>query len=621
MSDSTTKNIEELSLFRKMLMLFETTDRRWLLLMLASMILSAGFEALGVGLIMPLLAAISAPEKLAEYQLYQWWADTYGVPERENVLLVTCGMLLLVYIVKNSYLLGHKYFSYAFIFDRQVRFSNRLLRSYMNQDYEFHLQRNSSTLLRTINEEVRLAFTSVLAPMMNVMVEMLVALAIIGLLLVVEPLVSIITFTVFALIAGIFLKYARRKAHQYGKAQQLHAREMIKWVQQGLGGIKEIKVLRREPYFIDHYTESSRGFADAIRAHRVMTEVPRALIETVGIGVMLLLTALMLGKGEDAGAVLPVLGLFGLAAVRMMPSMNRTVTLLAIARGYVHALDGVLEHLEDAHSPNAMNDQAAKEVREPFTEPLVLSDLKFSYTEGEPVLNGLSLEIAPGEVIGFVGSSGAGKSTLVNIILGLLQPSSGTLMLGDKSLAEVLPSWQRNCGYISQPTYLCDDTIRRNIALGVPDDEISDEQVWKVLEMAVLNEFIASLPEGLDTFVGEQGVRLSGGQRQRIGIARALYHNPDILVLDEATSSLDNRTEREISDAIHALGQDKTILIIAHRLSTVRHCNRIFYLADGQVEAEGTYEELVENNEKFRDLVTAWERPEEVTEQVDDISV
>jgi len=249
-----------------------------------------------------------------------------------------------------------------------------------------------------------------------------------------------------------------------------------------------------------------------------------------------------------------------------------------------------------------------------------LSDLKFSYTEGEPVLNGLSLEIAPGEVIGFVGSSGAGKSTLVNIILGLLQPSSGTLMLGDKSLAEVLPSWQRNCGYISQPTYLCDDTIRRNIALGVPDEEISDEQVWKVLEMAVLNEFIASLPEGLDTFVGEQGVRLSGGQRQRIGIARALYHNPDILVLDEATSSLDNRTEREISDAIHALGQDKTILIIAHRLSTVRHCNRIFYLADGQVEAEGTYEELVENNEKFRDLVTAWERPEEVTEQVDDIS-
>ena len=185
MSDPKTKNIEELSLFRKMLMLFEPTDRRWLLLMLASMILSAGFEALGVGLIMPLLATISAPDKLGDYQLYQWWVTNYGVPERENVLLVTCGMLLLVYIIKNTYLLGHKYFSYTFIFDRQVRFSNRLLRSYMNQDYEFHLQRNSSTLLRTINEEVRLAFSSVLAPMMNVMVELLVALAIIGLLLVV----------------------------------------------------------------------------------------------------------------------------------------------------------------------------------------------------------------------------------------------------------------------------------------------------------------------------------------------------------------------------------------------------------------------------------------------------
>lgn len=597
--------------YKKYLGLFDRSDATPAAGLLLMMVGNAFLEALGIGLVVPVLAAVSKPKLLSDFALYQWLTERFGTPSTSDLLIASSLVLLSAYAIKNTYFIIHKYALFKFIFSRQVKTSRRLMRSYMFKPYTFHLQKNSSELLRTVNDEVRLVFQNGMLAVANILVEGIIILAVLSMLLYAEPLGALATFAFFGTISFVFLGFIRQRARALGAMQQRHGREMVKWVQQGLGGIKESKVLNRELFFIDAYTESSHGFAEAVRKLKVIRSIPRPLIETLGVGGMMMLTALMLYQGRSVGDILPILGLFAMSAVRLLPSVNRIVTSVTIIRGNLPMLDSVLEGLEAIEADEAEEQRRAIEDDSPlaFTDRLAIEDLTFRYApDAEQVIAGMSFELERGEMIGFVGASGAGKSTLVNLLLGLLEPEGGALLVDGKRVDPTSASWQKMFGYIAQNTYLCDDTIRRNVAFGLEDNEIDDEAIWAALKLARLDDFIRTLPGQLDAMVGEKGTRLSGGQLQRIGIARALYHDPNVIIMDEATSNLDNITERQISDAIEALGGAKTIIIIAHRLTTIRNCDRIFFLREGQIEAEGDFEALLDRSEGFRAVVNAWKR-------------
>lgn len=362
---------------------------------------------------------------------------------------------------------------------------------------------------------------------------------------------------------------------------------MIKWVNQGLGGVKESRVLGREGYFVDAYRASSAGYARAMRYLATVSQLPRLYLETLVAGGILLLLGVAMARHEGSEVVVPTLALFGAAAFRLLPSVNRIIASITNIRYHESAVEvihrdmglmaGAGAHREaDAPGPGG-------ELQ--FAHDIELRDVCFQYPESNvTTLNGVSLVILKGSAVALVGPSGAGKTTLVDVLLGLLQPTSGAVLVDGQDVHAHLRSWQRRIGYIPQVIYLSDDTLRRNVAFGVPDPDIDDEKVWKALESAQLAGLVRAWPDGLTAVVGERGVRLSGGQRQRIGIARALYHDPEVLVLDEATSSLDGATERDIMSAIEALAGNKTLIVIAHRLSTVERCDRTYWIRDGRFE-------------------------------------
>jgi ATP-binding cassette subfamily C protein len=382
-------------------------------------------------------------------------------------------------------------------------------------------------------------------------------------------------------------------------------REMLKWLQQGLGGVKETRIIGVEDFFIRAYAKRSGPFGRSLVVHRMLSALPRYVLETTGILGLVLMTIVMFLRGADETAVLPVLGALAVAAVRVLPSTAHIIGSVSLIRFVKPSVDSLWKALEPWEGDGKHGTRLADEKPLPLEKEIRLDDVAFTYPNApRPSLDGVSITIAKGESIAFVGGSGAGKTTVVDALIGLLVPDRGSISIDGQALeGERVQRWQRAIGYIPQTVFLSDDSIRRNIAFGVDDAGIDDVRVQRALVAARLDELTASLPEGLDTFVGERGVRLSGGQRQRIGIARALYLDPKVLVLDEATSSLDGVTEREIVDAIEHLRADRTMIVIAHRLSTVRSCDRLVFMAEGKIVDVGPWEELAARNPEFRRLV------------------
>ncbi len=574
------------------------------------MLIGAGFEALGIGLIMPFIALVADPTSVEGMPLLPEVLSALGITTGSGVVIAAGLGLLGVYVIKNCFLALMYYSQFRFVFANQVRLSRRLFQAYLKSPYSFHLHRNSAQLLRNVNEEVRMTFTNVLIPLLILGVELSVVVVLAALLIYVEPLVAPVAILLFASISFGFYRAVRKKTVQLGKEQQEHNGLMIQWVNQGLGGVKEAKVLGCEDYFLDRYHRSSQKYARAMRFHRFVKEVPRNVIETFGLGGMILVVVLLVARGQDMSHVLPVLALFAMAAVRLLPSMTRIISALTGMRHFKPSVNVISHDLDDldARRP-ADSDDHGNGASLSFDDILEVDQVSFSYPGAdETAIAEMNLTIERGESVGFVGPSGAGKTTAVDLILGLLPPDSGQILVDGKNIHHHLRAWQRHLGYIAQPVYLMDDTIRRNVAFGVADEQVDDDRVWQSLEDAQLKSLIASLPEQLDTTIGEGGVRLSGGQRQRLGIARALYRQPELLVLDEATSALDTATEREISAAIERLAGRMTLIIIAHRLSTVRHCDRLFFLREGQIVDVGSYDELMARNLDFRRMVQAAER-------------
>ena len=553
------------------------------------MILGMALEALGIGLTIPALMLFMEADLASKHPQLRSVLSFLGNPTQ--VQLVFWGMTALVgvYFVKAMFLAFLAWRQTKFGFGVQEELSQRLFNAYLSQPYTFHLQRNSARLIHNAIGEVNVFTFYGILPGLLLVSEAVVMLGVAALLLVVEPVGAIIVVLVLGTAAWGFQRLTRARVTQWGVVRQLHDGLRIQHLQQGLGGAKDVKLLGRESGFLDQYRLHNTLASRVGRLQMTVQQLPRLWLELLGVVGLATLVLTMLAEGRHADSMVPALGLFAVAAFRLMPSVNRVLSSAQSLRYAMPVIDNLHKEIELlVPEPSPVRPSARS-----FSSHIELSGVTYTYASGAaPALVDISIRITKGESVGIIGQSGSGKSTLVDVILGLLTPTGGTITVDEKGIHEHVRGWQDQIGYVPQSIYLTDDTLRRNVAFGLPEELIDDSAVNRALRAAQLEDFVATLPDGVQTMVGERGVRLSGGQRQRIGIARALYHDPAVLVLDEATSALDLSTERGVMDAVLALHASKTILIVAHRLSTVERCDRLYRLANGQIVGEGTPAEM-----------------------------
>jgi ABC-type multidrug transport system fused ATPase/permease subunit len=587
---------------RRCYSLLDTAARRQLGWLGLFILINTLLETLGIGMFMPFIALINQPDLLTTNAVAHAAFLKSGMHTRNEFLILAGGIILVLIVTKNIYLHWLTYRQARFVQFQIARIAKKLLTRYMAAPYRFHIYRNSAELISTADYAVDQAFLQVIQTTLFMTTEMAVVISLVVLMLVTEPLLTLVLAIVLGGASAILVALLRPRLTSLGKAALDTRMKRLQNLQQSLSSVKEIKVLDREQYFISTFDTLRQTYA-GLQSHIIsLTQTPRQVLEAIIIGGLLLVILVILLQGRATSDVITVLGLFAVAAFRMMPALYRILVSYNEIKNGKAVADQLWKELTDP----AMEPSEATTLPEPLTlnSGIELKNLSFSYEGGRGrALHNVSLAIAKGESIGLVGTSGAGKTTLADVILGLLQPDAGTVLIDGVNVLNDTRPWRRAIGYVPQTISLIDDTLRNNIALGVESKEIDDQKIWHVLRMAHLAEFCRSLPDGLSTSVGERGVRLSGGQKQRIGIARALYHAPRILIMDEATSSLDNESEYEITRAIEGLQGTLTMVIVAHRLSTVKKCDRLILMRAGTVVDEGSFNMLVARNSEFRDMV------------------
>ena len=583
-----------MSTYKKFRELLTSQERKQVPGVLVLIFIGMLLETLGIGLVIPALALMTQSNLIASHPALIPLLHFLGDPNQ--VQLVMDGMLALLglYVFKTIFLIFMFWRQNKFIFDLQASLSVRLFTGYLNQPWTFHLQRNSAQLIRNVTTEVNMFANTAIQSGMTLLTEGFVLFGIVVLLLVIEPLGAPVVIGAVGLAAWIFQRSIRNHILRLGESRQHHEGMCIQHLQQGLGGAKDVKILGRELDFLAQYNKHNEGSASVARKQKTLADIPRLWIELLAVGGLAALVLVLLAQSTALDALLPILGLFAAASFRIAPSANRIMGALQNLRyslPVINTLYDEIQLLDNTPPPQ-------RSALLPFKHNLQLEHIHYRYNNAEhQALNDISLIIPRGTSVGFIGTSGAGKSTLVDVILGLLTPMSGQVKVDGVDIQDNLRGWQDQIGYVPQSIYLTDDSLRRNVAFGLPDEQIDDSAVWRAVKAAQLDEFFKSLPLGMETLVGERGVRLSGGQRQRIGIARALYHDPAILVLDEATSALDMATEKGVMEAINALHGDKTLLIIAHRLSTVANCDWVYRMEQGRVVEAGLFESLSHSRE------------------------
>ena len=554
-----------------------SVERRKLISIWFLILVGMVIETLSLGLILPLIGLLTNSDYQSKYPKV---FDFFGNPSDKTLLVAGSLVLVAIYAVKNIFLYFSASVQRKFINNSSARISQMVFKSYLAQPYEFHLTRNSATLIRNA-ENANSVITGGLDPFLVLLTDGLVAIGLFVLLMLVEPVGTLCVLVVFGGAAIGFQALTRKRITEWGRLRKTHMKMVLKHLQQGLGGVKEIKVLGREnEFFIEHEHHLVKSM-EINRKYALIQLLPRLWLEVLAIIGLAILVAVMAGTRDDVSSFLPTLGLFAATAFRILPSIGRIMAsfqTIAYSSPLIRTVD---EDLKISVVADATQNEELL-----FKREIKFENISFSYASAHrPSLQNVSLSILLGEAVGIVGPSGAGKSTLVDIFLGLLSPSEGVVSVDGEDIATGRRSWQDQVGYVPQSIYLVDDSLIRNIALGIPHDLIDHNAVLRALRAAQLEEFVSTLPLGLETIVGERGVRLSGGQRQRIGIARALYSNPQVLVLDEATSSLDTETERGVMDAVKALQGEKTVVIVAHRLSTVSYCSKIFSIENARLVA------------------------------------
>jgi ABC-type multidrug transport system fused ATPase/permease subunit len=601
-----------LSTFRQLIGLLTPRSRRHFYLLLAMIAVMGLAEMVSVAAILPFLAVVSNPGMLeGDGRIAQIYASL-GFADRGQflVLLGVAVFALVVFGLLFSTLT--QYAIYRFAARQGHSISSRLLRGYLAKPYTWFLDHHSANLGASVLSEVQQVITQALVPAMKLLSQAVVALFLIALLVVARPLVALVAGTV---IVGCYLLiYAavRSRLIRLGHDKHEANRERFRVAVEAMGGIKEVKLMGLEEAYLHRFEAAARRLEKAMASHNIIAEIPRNILKAVALGgILFFVIFLLLTTGGDLSELLPILGLYAFASLRLFPALQVVYSSVAKLRFAQPVLDKLHGEMQRNPAPRPAPRRGPGAAAAPplgLAETLELADVHYAYPGAErPAVTGLDLTIPARSTVGLVGGTGAGKTTTVDLILGLLEPQSGEIRVdGVPVTAGNRRAWQNSIGYVPQQIFLIDDTVTANIAFGLPPEAVDRAAVERAARIAELHAFVTTeLPHGYDTLVGERGVRLSGGQRQRIGIARALYHDPDVLILDEATSALDNLTERAVMDAVKNLAHAKTIVMIAHRLTTVRNCDIIFMLERGQIIASGRYEELMQTSGKFRSLAGA----------------
>lgn len=582
--------------------LFSPETRRRLVLALGGSILTALLEVVGVASVVPLMQLLTGADPTTGIlgRMSSWFGD----PTRERLALIICGIVFGAFVLKTVIGLAFRWWMAGFMAQQEADTAQSLLRRYLAAPYWIHLQRHTGDFNRVMSESVGQTYAMVVMGTISVVTELVSVTALALVLLLMDPVPAIAAMAYFAIAALAFNRFVGRRAHEVGLVFQESAYVMSITAWETIQGLKEIRVRRSSELFLRRYRGARLRYADARRRSTFLTELPKSILELTFIGGVALLVAVAFSQEGDAAATLTTLSLFVAAGFRLLPSLIRIMSSMQMIKIGRPGVDLVLADVTNPDLPDLPGDDPRTTSRMPLTRALAVDDVVHRYRDGDTnVLDGVSITIPAGTSVAFVGTSGAGKTTLVDTILGLHQPVSGRVLADGVDVTTDLAAWQRNIGLVPQDVFLVDATLRSNIALGEPDDLVDDERLHAAVRRAQLDTLLEGLPDGLESHVGERGSRLSGGQRQRVGIARALYRDPAVLVLDEATSSLDNETERRISDVVATLHGRMTVIVVAHRLSTVRSCDQVVFLKDGRVDAVGTFDEVRERSADFAHLV------------------
>lgn len=570
------------NIYKKLWSLLNSEKKYQSLWLLIAMIVGMILEMLGIGLIIPALIMISQDNLVDSYPFIAPYIDYVGNPSQQTLIIYGMSFIAGIYAIKAIFLGFLTWFQAYYSFGIQTDLSQRLFKGYMFELYSFHMERNSAQLIRNVTAEAGM-LANVIQSLLIIMTEILVFAGVMALLLFIEPFGALLVMLLLG-IAGVgFYLFIRGYILHWGEARQLHEGFRIQHLQQGLSGIKEIKLLGREEEFLKQYEIHNVGYAYVNQMQTTFKALPRFWLELLAILSIVILTIVLIGQNKPLSILIPMLGVFAAAAFRIMPSISRVLSSYQMLR-YAEPVINLL-HKEFELFKNSVD---SSDTNISLKHAIKINNISYVYPNTDvKVLNNIDVTILIGSTVGFIGASGAGKSTIVDLILGLLRADFGSITVDDIDIQNNLRSWQDRIGYVPQTIYLTDDTLLKNVALGLSDNDIDKEAVHRAITAAQLDSFVKELPDGLESILGEHGVRLSGGQRQRIGIARALYHDPEVLVLDEATSALDVKTESEVMDAVRALHGNKTIIIVAHRLSTVEDCDYIYRLEKGRIIESG----------------------------------
>lgn len=556
------------------------------------MFFGALLEACSIGLVIPLIETLLNPERLTGEG---YLGDLYRFLGMESTSQFTILMLLSIiaaFALKNIFLYFQNVVQLRFVYTNQFATSRRMMINFMQRPYEYYLNADTSVIQRSITSDVNNMYGLILASLQLVS-ELIMFVILVGVLMTRDPFMIITVAALLVVVLLLIKNVLKPIMKKAGEENQDYYSGLYKWIDQSVMGIKEIKIANRESYFINEYAKCGAGYVNAVQKYNIFNSTPRLLIETVCIAGLVLYLIFQIMAGKDMTQMITQIGVFAVAAMRLLPSANRINNHLTSISYFEPFFMGVSDNLQEEINDDSVNYDAQAYLEKkraeklPVQEQIELKNIVYKYPNTDVLIfDHAHMEIPVGASVGVVGTSGSGKTTIIDILLGLLKLQEGSILADGVEVREHYEGWLRNIGYIPQSIFMIDASIRKNVAFGVPEEAIDDNKVWQALEEAQLDGFVRGLPEGLDTSIGERGIRISGGQRQRIGIARALFEDPEVLVLDEATSALDNETEAAIMDSINRLHGRKTLIIIAHRLQTIEKCDMVYRVEDGKVERE-----------------------------------
>ena len=579
-------------IFQKMMVLLDARQKRQMVGIVILMLIGGVLESVGISLIAPVMEIVLQPEAVDQKPYLHFLYTFFHLRSTEQLAGLIMVALVLVFVIKNIFLYFMNVVQLRFVYTNQFATSRRMMINFMKRPYEYYLNADTSVIQRNITSDVNNMYGLILS-VLQLTSEVIVFVCLVVILLSQDAQMTIFIAGLLIVVLMIIKYVIKPVMQRAGRENQDYYSGLYKWIEESVTGIKEIKIAGRENYFINGYADCGAGYVNAVQKYNLYNSTPRLLIETVAIAGMIGYMLFLMQTGVSIRQVAPSLSVLALAAARLLPSANRINTYTTSIAYFEPFFMNVSDHLQaEIHDEDMTYDEHVYRKREtveklPLHREISLENISYKYPNTDVyILKEANLKIPVGKSVGIVGTSGAGKTTIVDVMLGLLAPAEGRILADGVEVRAHYKEWLKNIGYIPQTIFMLDSTIRKNVAFGVPDDEIEEERVWAALKEAQLDTYIRSLPDGLDTSIGERGIRLSGGQRQRIGIARALYEDPEVMVLDEATSALDGETEAAIMESINRLHGKKTLVIIAHRLTTIEKCDLVYRVGEQKAVRE-----------------------------------